>query len=216
MSVQVIPNLSSFTSEGDNRADALCRLAVITDGISVRVRKCVISEFRLSQTPVAVLKMRVATSQTEICGETNERDMCSTEDVARHQPPWINTSSLLHLYWILRLSYYFSSFLTMSERGRQTGSLSSCGKSNETSVSDLKYSQTNGLISLVAMICISWGKQCMCSSSESCSVNSWTVSVAELLPPSGALRNWLSKLGQMSHRLNNLLQRYVGITLSQD
>lgn len=64
-SVQVIPNLSQFSGEGDNRADALCRLAVITDGISVRVWMCMISGFRLSKTPVTVLKTRAATSEAE-------------------------------------------------------------------------------------------------------------------------------------------------------
>lgn len=64
-SVQVIPNFSQFSGEGDNRADALCRLAVITDGISVRVWMCVISGFRLSQTAVTVL--RAATSEAERC-----------------------------------------------------------------------------------------------------------------------------------------------------
>lgn len=67
VSVLVIPNLSHFTSEGDNRADALCRRAVITDGISVRVWMCVISGFRLSQTPLVVLKTIVTTSRAERC-----------------------------------------------------------------------------------------------------------------------------------------------------
>lgn len=69
VSVQVIPNLSQFASKGADSAHTLCRLTVITDGISVRVWMWWISGFRLSQTPVAVLKMRVATSQTDRCGQ---------------------------------------------------------------------------------------------------------------------------------------------------
>lgn len=67
MSVQVTTNLSQFASGGDKRADALCRLAVITDGIPVRGWMCLISGFTFPQTPVAVLKVRLATSQAERC-----------------------------------------------------------------------------------------------------------------------------------------------------
>lgn len=43
------------------------------------------------------------------------------------------------------------------------------------------------LITLVAFIGISWVKQCR--RNESCSVEGWTMSMAVLLPPSGARRN---------------------------
>lgn len=113
MSAHVIPNLSQFTSEGDNRADALCRIAVITDGTSVKVWMCMISEFRLSQTPVAVLKTRVATSQAERCRDDDRR--CSQKPVFtdKHSVEKLYCSvpkccSLLpiHLYWILLPSPY--------------------------------------------------------------------------------------------------------------
>lgn len=104
MSAQVIPNLSSFCSEGDNTADALCRPALITDGISVRVRKCMISKFRLSQTPLAVCKTRVATSQKDR-GVWQE-----LEPDTKHVPPDTETSTLLSIWF---------RHLMMSERGWQ-------------------------------------------------------------------------------------------------
>lgn len=200
MTVQVIPNLSHFASEGDKRADALRRLAVITDGMSVRVWICMVSGFTLSQTPVAVLKTGVATS----------RAVRDVPDRGRSQKPismdkhgdekvhrsvlklFINTlqQCCSPLHFVILLLHMTQ--LPYNVRERLIESLSCSGTSNEMSnlfVSVLKFNWTNGLITLVAMMCICWAKQCVCSRSESCSVNSWTVSVTVLLPPSGALRN---------------------------
>ena len=162
VSALVIPNLSHITSEGDNGADALCRCAVITDGISVRVWMYVISGFRLSQTPLVVLKTIVTPSWAERC----VRQRTWPEAIHRGWTHcWkcvlfcIQTAvmqSVCDGYW----DYYIASpFDWASLQCRRETQRDSCGTSKDKSnvfVSVIKFSWTNGLITLVAMICMSW------------------------------------------------------------
>lgn len=151
---QVILKFRAFTSQGDNRADVLCRLAMITDGISVRVRKCVISELRLCQTPVAVWRTRVFTSQTDVSNRGHvqnpttmdkqfEKSILFCTQTLIYQTLQQSCSLLpLHLYWILRLSYCFSiwwRFLIVSERGWQEVLVHVVKAITHLCVSNLKY-----------------------------------------------------------------------------
>lgn len=93
VSEQVTSNLSQFPSKDDNQADALCRLVVTADGISVRDWMYVISGFRLSQTPVAVLKESRHFSSwkmyptenmarsTSSCRNSKSRSKCVTNEI---------------------------------------------------------------------------------------------------------------------------------------
>lgn len=97
-------------------------------------------------------------------------EMCSTEDMARSNSPWMNTllkmctvlysnsSNAVCLWWILRLLYCFAiwlSLLAMSERNTKRLLWYQQGQV-QVFVSVIKFSWTNGLITLVAMICMSW------------------------------------------------------------
>lgn len=134
--------------------------------------------------------------------------MCPTEDGARSQSPRINTVwrkctvlyssfDLQYITTVLPLHMYcteamFCCFFNHTASPYDGTALHYQRKADKTSklfVSIIKFSGSNGLITLVATICISWVKQCVCRGSESCSLNGWTVSVTVLLPPSGALRN---------------------------
>ena len=147
MSAQEIPNLSQFSSEGDNGADALCWLAVVPDGISVRVWMCSVSGLRSSQTP-----------RDESC-HLSGWELCLTEDGARSPSPWINRVSrecpvlcsdcdlqrvtavlpsvasafLLNTETVSLLRMWMSC-LTMSEKDKQgIRNSNCCGTSNKTS-----------------------------------------------------------------------------------
>lgn len=136
-------------------------------------------------------------------------EMCLTRDDARIQSSWIN--SLVNGYFsALKFWHtqhcccvaacccsisrrYWNNFSTIllyytvnGKGGRQSILVSAVEMLHFFMV---KINMSKVLITLVAFISISWVKQCVCRRNESCSVNAWTVSMAVLLPPSGARRN---------------------------
>lgn len=131
---------------------------VITDGISVRVWMCAISGFRLSQTLLVVLKMIVTTSRAERCvrqrtwPEAIHRGYCVLFCIQTAV-----MQSVCVGYWYYYIASPFDWASLRCQRETQTGG--SCGTSKDKSnmfVSVIKFSWTNGLITLVAMICMSW------------------------------------------------------------